>query len=296
MTKKRMNHIARLQKYTVKDLNKEFPNDGACLEWLKNHRWPDGIHCPVCDKITKHHKVSNRTCYECDNCGHQVYPLAGTIFHKSATPLKTWFEVIHRMASTRCGISAKQIQREFGVTYKTAWRMFKQTRSLLGECNPIFTGEVEADETYIGGKARGKRGRGAENKTAVVGIVQRGGKVVASVVPNVKSSTIVPFITSRIAPNAVLYTDEFPSYDHFTRIGFKHRRIEHGARVYVDGNIHTNQIEGFWSLVKRGISGVYHAVSPKYLQSYLNEYSFRYNHRDDNMPMFKVVLNQIRAF
>ncbi|MGA7677328.1 MAG: IS1595 family transposase [Dehalococcoidia bacterium] len=291
MTKKP--RIQRMHKFTIKDFDRKFPNDEACLEWVKNHRWPQGIECSNCYRVTKHHKVSNRTCYACDNCGNHVYPLAGTIFHKSATPLRTWFEVIHRMASTRCGISAKQIERETGVTYKTAWRMFKQVRSLLGETNPIFTGEVEVDETYVGGVRHGKRGRGAEGKVAVIGIVQRHGKVMASAVPNVKRSTIVPFVTKNVAPDAVLYTDEFPSYDHITRFGYKHKRIQHSAKVYVAGQIHTNNIENFWSLVKRGISGVYHAVSPKYLQSYLNEYAFRYNHRNDETSMFELFLNQI---
>jgi transposase len=284
-----------MRKFTVKDFDKQFPTDNACLEWLKDYLYPDGIYCPNCQKITKHHKLSNRPCYNCDYCNHQVYPTAGTIFHKSATSLRTWFEVIHRMASTRCGISAKQIQREFGVTYKTAWRMFKQVRSILDENVPMLFGEVEADETYIGGVRRGKRGRGAEGKVAVVGIVQRQGKVMATAVPNVKRSTLIPFITKNIAPDAVLYTDEFPSYDHITRFGFKHRRIQHSTKVYVAGQVHTNNIENFWSLVKRGISGVYHAVSPKYLQSYLNEYAFRYNHRNDETSMFELFLSQIRA-
>jgi transposase len=141
-----------MTKYTNKDFEKEFPNDGVCLEWIKNHRYPNGIECPTCKKVTKHHKVTKRACYECDNCGHQIYPLVDTIFHKSATPLRVWFQVIYRMASTRCGISAKQIQRETGVTYKTAWRIFKQIRTLLGETN-AYIAEVEVDETYIGGKA-----------------------------------------------------------------------------------------------------------------------------------------------
>ena len=291
----KMPKTQRMRKFTIKDLDKRFPNDNVCLEWIKNHRWPQGIECPVCQKVTKHHKLTNRPCYNCDYCNHQVYPTAGTIFHKSATPLRTWFEVIHRMASTRCGISAKQIERETGVTYKTAWRMFKQVRTLLGETNPIFTGEVEVDETYIGGVRHGKRGRGAEGKVAVIGIVQRQGRVMATAVPDVKRSTIVPFVTKNISPDAVLYTDEFPSYDHITRFGYKHKRIQHSAKVYVAGQIHTNNIENFWSLVKRGISGVYHAVSPKYLQSYLNEYTFRYNHRNDETPMFELFLNQIRV-
>lgn len=284
-----------MDKYTTKNFDEEFPNDISCLEWIKNYLWPDGIHCPECDKVTKHHHVTGRQCYACDYCGHQVHPLGGTIFRKSATPLRVWFQVIYRMASTRCGISAKQIQRETGVTYKTAWRMFKQIRTLFDEDFKHLTGEVEVDETYVGGARHGKRGRGAEGKSKVVGAAQRNGKVVAKVVPNVKRSTLVPFMAHKVSRDATLYTDEFPSYDHMTRLGYKHLRISHHTKEYVRGNVHTNSIEGFWSLVKRGISGVYHSVSPQYLQSYINEYSFRYNHRKDETPMFKIILGRIRA-
>ncbi|MFC1912846.1 IS1595 family transposase [Chloroflexota bacterium] len=282
-----------MRKYTTTDFDKEFPNDDACLEWIMKHRWPKGIHCVKCGKVRKHHRVKSRPCYECDYCGNQVYPTANTIFHKSATPLRIWFEAIYRMASTRCGISAKQIQREMGVTYKTAWRMFHKIRTLLGEDIEAMTGAVEVDETYIGGKKKGKRGRGAEGKSKVVGAVQRGGKVVAQVVPDVKRKTLAPFMAEKVSPEATLYTDEFPTYDAMKGLGYRHKRIDHGSKVYVNGDIHTNSIEGFWSLVKRGISGVYHSVSPQYLQQYINEYAFRYNHRDTEAPMFLVFLSRI---
>jgi transposase len=290
-----------MNKYTTKDFEKEFPTDETCLEWIKNHRYPQGITCPVCDKVTKHHKVVKRSCYECDNCGHQVFPIAGTIFHKSATPLRIWFQVIYRMSSTRCGISAKQIQRETGVTYKTAWRMFKQIRTLLGE-NKMLKGEVELDETYVGGKAinmhQSKRakltGRGTADKTPVFGAVERKGDVKAVVVPNTDQATLIPQVKQNVEPNTTIYTDEMSAYNPLTANGYKHEIVNHSTHEYARGIVHTNTIEGFWSLVKRGIDGVYHNVSPKYLQSYVNEYSFRYNHRKDDTPMFKVVLNRIQ--
>ncbi len=284
---------AKIAKYTKSDFEKEFPNNDACLEWLKNYRYPNGIHCPICNKITKHHKIAKRPCYKCDNCGHEVYPLAGTIFHKSATPLKTWLEAMYWMSTTRSGRSAKELQRITGVTYKTAWRMFKQIRSLMDEDIKPLTNEVEVDETYVGGVRHGKRGRGAEGKAKVLGAAQRQGKVIAQVVPDVKRHTLVPFMNKNINRDATLFTDEFPSYDTMARIGYKHLRIEHHLKVYARGNVHTNSIEGFWSLVKRGIGGVYHSVSPQYLQSYVNEYSFRYNHRKDETPMFRLMLNRI---
>jgi transposase-like protein len=282
-------------KYTAKHFEKEFASDDACLEWLKNYRFPDGIECPTCKKVTKHYKIAKRPCYKCDLCGHEVYPTAGTIFHKSSTPLKVWFEAMFWMATTRSGHSAKELQRRTGVTYKTAWRMFKQIRTLLDENTGMFTNEVEVDETYIGGKAHGgSRGRGAEFKTAVVGIAQRKGKVTAKVVANVRRSTVMPLIQKNVAHKSIIYTDEFGIYNTLDSAGFTHIKCDHAAERYVIGSAHTNTIEGFWSLVKRGIDGVYHAVSPKYLQSYLNEYQFRYNHRLDSAPMFQTVLNQIR--
>jgi len=177
-----MKQKGKQKQFTSKDSEKYFPDNNACLEWIKNQRYPNGIECPACKKITKHHKIASRPVYECDRCGHQVSPLANTIFHKSATPLKIWFDAIHEMATTRSGFSAKALQRKHGVTYKTAWRMFKQIRTLLDENASIFTNEVEIDETYIGGVRPGRRGRGAAGKTAVIGIAQRKGKVVSKVV------------------------------------------------------------------------------------------------------------------
>jgi transposase-like protein/ribosomal protein L37AE/L43A len=283
-----------MKNYTRKDFETTFPNDDACLDWLMNHRYPQGVECPVCQKVTKHHKLTSRPVYECDYCGHQISPLANTIFHKSSTSLKIWFQAIHLMASTRCGISAKQLQRETGVTYKTAWRMFKQIRTLLNEQCGMLTGEVEADETYIGASKHGKRGRGASGKTIVAGVVERQASVSASVVPNVQSKTLLPMIIEKTSPNAIIFTDEMPSYNRLERMGFNHRVINHNARQYVNGNIHTNTIDGFWSLVKGGIGGVYKHVSPDYLQEYVNEYSFRYNHRKDEQPMFETFLNRIQ--
>ena len=214
-----------MQRYITKDFDKEFPDDDTCLEWIKNNRWPDGVYCKKCKKITKHHKVKKRTCYECDWCGNQVYPTAGTIFHKSSTPLRVWFEAIYRMASTRCGISAKQIEREMGVTYKTAWRMFHQIRKLLAEDVDPLSEPVEADETYIGGKRPGKRGRGAAGKTIVAGLAQRKGKIMVFKVTDVKAMTLLPIILNKVLPYYVVYTDEMPSYNRLKSLGYDHESV-----------------------------------------------------------------------
>jgi transposase-like protein len=282
--------------YTLKDFQKQFPDDATCLEWLKNYLYPDGIFCEACSAITKHHRVVSRPSYSCDHCGHHVHPTADTIFHKSSTPLTIWFYAIYLMAQTRCGISAKQIQRETGVTYKTAWRMFKQIRTMLTDekSGPIggFGRKVEMDETYYGSRTEGTRGRGTK-KTPVVGMVQRKGQVRAFVAADVKSDTLRGLIKEHVLPKSTVFTDTFRSYNGLDARGYTHERINHSEGVYVVGEVHTNTIEGFWSLIKRGIGGVYHSVGRHYLQTYLNEYSFRYNRRFDVQPMFLSILQQV---
>ena len=287
-----------MEKYTIRDFDRDFPDDDSCLEWLKNYLYPSGIHCQSCEEVTKHHRMKKRPSYSCDRCGHHVHPMAGTIYQDTRTPLKSWFYATYLMAQTRCGISAKQIERELGVTYKTAWRMFKQIRTLLEEPLEPFDGEVEVDETYWGGKAKNKAGRKRRmgrgvDKTPIVGVVKRGGKVIATKTRDVSRATVLLIFKRHVLPKSTVYTDEYRTYDVLPAEGYRHRRIHHASRVYVRGNVHTNTIEGFWSLLKRGIGGVYHAVSDKYLQSYLNEYSFRYNHRDDEQPMFQTMLRLV---
>jgi transposase-like protein len=240
--------------------------------------------------------MASRKSYSCQVCGNHFHPTANTIYHKSSTPLTLWFYATYLMASTRCGISAKQLERELGVTYKTAWRMFKQIRSMLVEDDSTLSNAVEVDETYIGGKMKGgKRGRGSENKTIVVGAVERKGSVIAKVVPNVKRETLYNFIDETIEPNSTIYTDEFHSYDTLKYQGFNHERVHHAMKLWVIGEAHTNSIEGFWSLAKGGLRGVYRGrVTRKYLQTYINEFAFRYNRRTATEPMFMSFLRQVR--
>lgn len=287
-----------MKKFTTKDFQKQFPDEKSCLVWLAQSRWPDGIFCKKCNAITKHHAYNSRRVMACQNCGMQVSPTANTIFHKSATPLSLWFHATFLMASTRCGISAKQVERELGVTYKTAWRMCHLIRKQLDEGNhPLGGGSgiVEVDESYFGGKKAGKRGRGAAGKTAVFGTVERQGQINAIAVPDTTQSTVLPILQDSVARGTTIHSDEFNIYNPVARMGFLHERVNHGSKEYARGNVHTNTIEGFWSLVKRGISGVNHSVSPKYLQNYVAEYSFRYNHRNDKQPMFLTFLSRLSA-
>ncbi len=285
-----------MRKYSTKDFDKDFPNDDACLEWLKNNRWPDGVYCDKCGRVTKHYRIKARPVYSCEFCGSHVNPMAGTIFERTKFDhLRLWFKAIAYMSVTRCGISSRQLSRDLGVGVKTGYRMWKQIRSVLTEGNDIkFVGKVEVDETYIGGRKQGKRGRGSENKTVVLGIVERKGRARAIVIPDVKAQTLLPAVEANVAKDATVYTDDLMSYDKLASLGFNHKAIAHSQHIYViGGDIHTNSVEGFWSQLKRSIDGTYHHVTAEHLQEYADEYSFRYSHRNDEQPMFKTMLAQV---
>jgi transposase-like protein len=290
---------------TLFEFEQRFPDDSTCLEWLVATLYPNGrdglLPCPTCGRETKHYRVKGRTCFECTACGHQEYPMRGTIFEGSSTSLRLWFYAIYLMSSTRCGISAKQLEREIGVTYPTAWRMFKQIRTLLGQDgDDLLSGTVEVDETFIGGKPRAGQVRTkqearawADRKAKVIGAAQRGGRVSAKIIPDTKAGTLVPFVQSRVLPASTVYTDERRTYRGLKQRGYQHSRINHSERVYVSGDVHTNTIEGFWALLKGGLQGVYHSVSAEHLQSYLDEFAFRYNSRENPMGMFDAFMSRI---
>jgi transposase len=286
---------------TVMEFIREFPDDATCLEWLWRNRYsPDGenAYCPKCETerpFKRYNTSQQRQSWTCTGCGYHLHPTAGTIFHKSSTSLHLWFYAMYLMTSTRCGISAKQLERELGVTYKTAWRMAHLIRhELMDQNDGPLSGFVEVDETFIGGRERaGEGGFGLprESKKAVVlGMVERRGNVRAIPVESKQRQTLLPRVINRVLPRSVIYTDEALVYDRLDRRGYHHRRVHHAMKVYVSGDAHTNTIEGFWSLVKRGIDGVYHAVSAKHLQGYLNEYAWRYNRRNDGRAMFETLL------
>ena len=291
---------------------REFPDDAACLDYLWRSRFaPDGknAYCSRCEQVRTFKRYANKTrarhVWSCTACAHQISPTAGTIFHKSPTSLQLWFYAIYLITSTRCGISAKQLERELGVTYKTAWRMFNLIRNRLmnQDYQGPLGGAVEADETFVGGKPRNsdrrkyaeagwdKRTGAWDKKTVVFGAVERGGKVRASVVPNSGGHTVRTKVREYVVPGSMLYTDDYAGYKKLDGT-YTHRRIRHRDRIYVEGDTHTQTIEGFWSLTKNGIRGVYHSVSKKWLQGYLNEYAWRYNHRDDREAMFRLLLHR----
>lgn len=277
-----------MKHFTLAEFNEQFPDDSACLEFIFAARWPKPV-CPECEKKDSFYRVTSRKCYSCSWCGYQLSPTSGTIFHKSETSLKSWFFAMFLMSASRNGVAAKELERQLGVTYKTAWRMAQQIRKLMDEDTGKLKGIVEADETYMGGKRKGKRGRGAAGKTPIVGLVERGGNVKAKVVGVVTTASAFGNINKNVERGATVYTDELPVYNYCGGYGYKHEVINHGRKEYVRGACHTNTIEGFWSQLKRSIDGTHHSVSRKYLQRYVNEFSYRYNRRASKTPMFSLL-------
>ena len=277
-----------------------FPSNSACLDYLRDRFYGEGTPCPACAKPSKFHRIRGRSAYSCQYCRHQVYPTAGTIFHKSTVSLQLWFWAVFLMSSTRCGISAKQLEREIGVSNKTALRMFRQIRTLLAEDDSLGGGEspVELDETFYGGKPRAyskyPKNSHWDRKQIVMAAVERQGRIRAKCVPDSRGPVVDQTIREFILPGSMIYTDEYRGYNSLGKKGYSHRRVNHTAKIYVDGTVHTNTIEGFFGLVKNGIRGVYHSVSRKHLQSYLDEYTFRYNRREGAEPMFWAILNRVQ--
>jgi transposase-like protein/predicted RNA-binding Zn-ribbon protein involved in translation (DUF1610 family) len=281
-------------KYTFKQFQAQFPNDDSCLDEIMLRRYGEKPTCPGCGVVeTKFHRITGRRAYACQWCGHHVYPCVGTPFEKSSTPLTLWFHAMYLMTATRNGVSAKELERQLGVTYKCAWRIGHELRKLMGgknDANPPLAGHVEVDETYVGGRRKGIRGRGAKGKTPVMGMLERDGNVKGQVVSDVRRNTLQPVIEQNVVSGSTVSTDELSSYSQLPRLGYKHGTVQHGNEQYVNGIHHVNGIEGFWSHLKRGIVSTHIHVSPQHLQKYVDEFGFRYNSRHDPAGMFTRLL------
>lgn len=278
-------------RYTKKQFDEQFPDDDACLDRMFKDRYGDVDTCPSCGVIgTKFYRVTGRKCYACEWCGYQLHPLAQTIFHKSSTSLKDWFYAIYLFSVGKNGVSAKEIERHLGVTYKTAHRMAKQIRSLMADESPIGGSgmSVEVDETYIGGRHPKKLGY--SKKSVVFGAVERDGRIRAKHVLSSGTRVLIPHINKTVAPETIIYSDEWRAYKRLNKTAYSHTTINHSKLEWARGKAHTNTIEGFWSQLKRSISGTYHAVSPKYLQLYVDEFAFRYSYRD--VAVYPVLLER----
>lgn len=264
-----------------------FADEERCIQFVADLRWPDGVACPKCES-KRVGWISTRKNWKCKDCKKQFGIKFGTIFEDSAVKLDKWLIAIWLIVNAKNGISSYELARSLDVTQKTAWFMLHRIRLALhrGSFTKPLEGEVEADETYIGGKARnmhkGRRkakGRGAVGKAVVFGLLERHGEVRTKVVPDSKASSLWPEIEAHVKPGSYLYTDELRSYQGLVQ-DYKHKVINH-AETYVKGRVHTNGMENFWSLVKRSINGTYVSVEPFHLFRYLDEQAFRFNSRHE---------------
>jgi len=288
----------QIHQMTIGQFEKLFPDETACRTYLQVNRWPDGVRCPRCGnaEVASHGTMEHHwQCKACSPSGtsYRFSVLVGTIFENTNKPLRQWFQVMHMMLASKKGISALQIYRVMGFgSYNTAWMMCSKIRAALGHAEfKQLIGYVEVDETFVGGKAKNKHkgpggrggmgGTGGTGKAIVIGAVKRKGNVIARVIANTSRETLDAFIRYAVSDRvSLISTDEHYGYMHL-RHNYPHGVVRHGHGQYVHGAIHTNTIEGFWSIVKRGIVGTFHKVSRKYLPLYVNEFEFRYNNRNN---------------
>jgi len=278
---------------TVQEFFARFPTDKACLEHLMMLRFGNPTTCPKCENEGQFAKLKKLPAYACPTCGHHIHPMVGTPFERSRTPLQKWFYAMYLFTTSRHGVPAKELQRQLGVTYKTAWRMGHELRKYMAQVDGdgSLDGHTEADETVIGGYRRGgNRGRSGENKTIVFGMIERGGDVMTRVVANVQRQTLERHILENIKTGATISTDELTSYAKLARHGYRHGAVNHSAEEWVVGPHHTNTIESFWSRLKNSIRGTHIHVSAKHLLKYLGEFEFRHNMRKQPEMMFPRLL------
>ena len=277
----------------VLGLLKAFPDEAACAQHLEQLRWPNGITCPLCSGSRKIHRLSRPGIYKCADCRKQFSIRKGTIYEESRLPLQKWFVAAFLMTTSQKGISSYQLAREIGITQKTAWFVLGRLRKASEQASAaagILPGPVEADESYFGGKNKNRHeskktqsGRGPVGKMAVAGVRSRAtGHVLTKKIERADAATLIPFVEGTATPGATVYTDEAAAYaslpNLFNRL--HHETVNHSAGEYVRGKAHTNGVESFWAMLKRGYVGVFHDFTWKHLDRYLAEFSHRWNMRD----------------
>jgi len=258
-------------------------------EYLEKLRWPDGPYCPHCKSVNCYQlkpkpdskRPVRKGVYKCKKCRKQFTVTVNTIFEGSHIPLNKWLMAVALMCRSKKGISAHQLHRQLDITYKSAWFMAHRVRYVMnqGPYETKLKGTIEVDETYVGGKAKGKRGRGAKKKTAVVSLLQRDGKVRSKTMKRLTAKNLKGYVRQNVDKSAIIMTDDFKSYNGLGKKFIQHNVIKHSEKEYVRGDVHTNTAEGYFSLLKRGITGVYHHVGKEHLPHYSNEFDFRYNMR-----------------
>jgi transposase-like protein len=279
---------------TLKQFQARFPNDDVCLDHLMRVRYGQRLLCSNCRAEGRFYRVKARRCFECEHCGYQVYPTAGTPFESTRTPLTDWFFVMFLFTASRNGVAAKEVQRQIGVTYKTAWRMCHKIRDYMGQVDgdrPLGGSDpkapvVEIDEAFLGGVDR----QGRDDKAVVLGMVERDGDVLTRQIADRHGRHIMPQVSTWVIQGSRVMTDDARVYQHMDKEGYVHESVNHSEYEYVRGEAHTNTIESFWSMLKRGINGTYIHVSRKHLQKYLWEFEYRHNLRRSPHLMFEILL------
>lgn len=284
--------MARADKYSIRELKRDFPTDAACLDFLF-----DALHTRDCECGGTYVRLKNRKQFQCTACRYQIAPAKGTIFRKSTTPLTLWFHALFVFSNAKSGISAKELERQLGVTYKTAWRMLRLIREQLSQDKRKLGGKVEIDEAYFGGRGFGGRynenyGQVMRSKIGVIAAIERGGELRAKPVPDMKAKTIGEFLDQHIEVEGTdLYTDGSNRYERVAKDYLRHT-VDHGTKQYVSGGAHVNSVEGFWGHMKRSINGTHKVISRKHFPAYLDAFVFHYNQRNDRQR-FETLLGRV---
>lgn len=287
---------------TVRQFFERFPNEDACLHHIMSVRFGLRHVCRKCGVESTFHQLKNRKrAFSCANCGDHIYPTADTVFQDTRTPLVSWFYAIYLFVTTRHGVSGKELERNLGVTYKTAYRMGMQIRKLIAKADgfQVLQGHIQADEAYVGGRrSGGKRGRGAPGKTIVMAMKSQD-RINTEVIPNIKKATLRDVILRNVAKGSTVSTDELMSYGLLTGDGYTHGVVNHGRKEWSyydyrhDAFHTTNAVESFWRLFKNSVRSTHIHVSEKHMASYLGEFAFRSNHRVMKNAMFDLLIGAI---
>jgi transposase len=281
---------------TIREFFAQFPSDEACVTHLFETRFGQGHMCPKCERKANWYRIKAERAYSCQWCGNHLHPTVGTPFEDSRTPLQLWFYAIYLFTTSRHGVPAKELERQLGVTYKTAWRMADLIRKHMANVDgewPLF-GEVEVDETYIGGQRKGPafKGRSVKNKAVVFGMLQRNGQIMTKVVPNAQKKSLEPVIEENVAKGSTIHSDMLSSYQDMKKLGYNHEMVDHGAGEYVSGLSHVNGLENFWKHLKGSLRGTHISVSKKHIAKYAKEFEFRFNSREKPSAMFPALVSQ----